>query len=67
MAQRKTDRPIPPEVRRFLSENGKKGAKIGGETTKRLIELGKQAAAESGENVAEEAAERSERSRRRAA
>lgn len=35
-----------PEVHRFLSENGKKGAKIGGETTRRLVELGKIAQAE---------------------
>ena len=37
---------VSPEVHRFLSENGKKGAKIGGATTKRLVELGKQAASE---------------------
>lgn len=39
---------VTPEVRKFLSENGKKGGKIGGNITKQLVELGKQAAEEEG-------------------
>lgn len=41
---------VSDEVRAFLSENGRKG----GNTTKRLIELGREAAAESGEDVQKE-------------
>lgn len=36
--------PVTPEVRRFLSENGRKGGRIGGAITRRLVELGKEAA-----------------------
>lgn len=42
--------PVSKEVRDFLSRNGK----VGGQTTKRLIELGKRAAEESGTNVQSE-------------
>jgi hypothetical protein len=57
---------LTPEIRRFLSENGKLGAKKGGAVTRRLVELGKQAAIESGEDVASEV-EQTQRNRRRAA
>lgn len=40
--------PVSPEVRRFLSANGKKGAKIGGNITRQLVQLGKQAAEDEG-------------------
>jgi hypothetical protein len=54
MAQTKTKRPVPAEVRKFLSDNGKKGAHQGGQITKRLIELGKEKAMEEGEDVSAE-------------
>ena len=37
---------VTPAVSAYLAANGRKGGKIGGATTKRLIELGKQAEAE---------------------
>lgn len=46
MAKKTQTVPVSPEVRRFLSENGKKGGHKGGQTTKRLIEAGKKALGE---------------------
>lgn len=45
--------PVTPEVRKFLSANGKKG----GHTTRRLIELGKKMAEIQHEDVSEEVME----------
>jgi hypothetical protein len=51
MAKKQTDDGmVTDEVRRYLAENGKRG----GLTTKKLIELGKAAAEENGEDIAEE-------------
>jgi hypothetical protein len=54
---------ISEEVHDFLSENGKKG----GLTTRRLIELGKQAAEENGENVKQEVMNELQRDRKKSA
>jgi hypothetical protein len=55
MASKKS-KPAPNmAVKKFLSEIGKKG----GATTRRLVELGREAAAASGEKVGEEKRRRS--------
>lgn len=54
------ERPVTPEVQKYLSANGKKG----GATTRRLIELGKNSARQRGENVSEEVMEELHRSRK---
>jgi hypothetical protein len=51
------------EVRRFLSENGKRG----GMTTRRLIELGKEKAEESGEDIESDVREELQRERKKTA
>lgn len=42
--------PVTEEVRKFLSANGRKGGRIGGQITKRLVELGKEKARIEGED-----------------
>lgn len=49
MAQ--TKRAVPKQVREYLSDIGRRGGPIGGQMTKRLIELGRQKAEETGEIV----------------
>lgn len=66
MAKKSTETseyPVNDEVRRFLSANGKKG----GATTRKLIELGKQAAEDTGEDVESEVMDELHRSERKKA
>lgn len=48
------EKPVTPQIREYLSANGRKGAHIGGQISKRLIELGKEKAEEQGEDWREE-------------
>lgn len=52
-----TQAPVTDEVRRFLSANGK----LGGQTTGRLIALGKERAEEEGIDIQAEIAKRSKK------